>query len=179
MRIISGNHKGKKIVAPDTLAVRPTTDLAKESLFNILANYFYLDSVSVLDLFAGTGNISYEFAARTKDNVVAVDINSACVNFIRKTSQTLSLDNLSVVRGDALAFLASTRQAVNIIFADPPFDWTNHTKIIDLVFEKQLLLPNGFLIIEHPQTLDFQSHPKQYQQRTYGKVNFSIFAENL
>ncbi len=179
MRIISGSHRGKKIIAPDNLPVRPTTDFAKESLFNILNNYFYFDSISVLDLFAGTGNISYEFAARGAEGVIAVDINAACVNFINKTAQALSFDKLTALKMDAISFLTGSKQQFNIIFADPPYDWDNYNVIPELVFEKNLLLPDGFLVIEHSTYVNFNTHPKFYQQRVYGKVNFSIFAENL
>ena len=179
MRIISGNHRGRKIIAPNNLSVRPTTDFAKESLFNILNNYFYFDSISVLDIFAGTGNISYEFAARSATGVIAVDINPSCVNFINRTAQTLSFDKLTALKIDALSFLGRCRQKFNIIFADPPYDWDGYNEIPKLVFEKELLLPDGFLVIEHDEHKDFQNHPKFFQQRAYGKVNFSIFAENL
>ena len=179
MRIISGSHRGKKIKAPDNLPVRPTTDFAKESLFNILNNYFYFDGVSVLDLFAGTGNISYEFAARGATSVISVDNNISCANFIEQTAQSLSFDNLKVVNSDAIAYLKRISQQFNIIFADPPYDWGNYMTIPELVFEKQLLLPDGFLVIEHSSLIDFQTHPKFYQLRNYGKVHFSIFAENL
>lgn len=179
MRIISGNHRGKKIIAPTNLSVRPTTDFAKESLFNILNNYFHFDAVSVLDIFAGTGNISYEFAARNALEITAVDSNSVCVDFISKMAQQLAFDRLKVVKMDALHFLAACRQQYNIIFADPPFEWDNYHRIIELVFEKNLLLPYGFLVIEHAAGVQFNTHLKFYQQRTYGKVNFSIFAENL
>jgi 16S rRNA (guanine(966)-N(2))-methyltransferase RsmD len=179
MRIIRGNHRGKKIIAPNNLSVRPTTDFAKEGLFNILNNYFHFDAVSVLDLFAGTGNISYEFAARSAAEVLAVEINPSCVNFINRTAQALAFDKLSVLKTDVLLFLARSIQQFNIIFADPPYDWNEHNRIIELVFERNLLLPNGFLIIEHSENNNFETHPKFYQQRLYGKVNFSIFAENL
>ena len=179
MRIIRGSHKGKKIVAPNNLQVRPTTDFAKESLFNILENYFHLDTVTVWDLFAGTGNISYEFAARGAEKVIAVDVLDICVNFINKTAQNLSFNQLTALKMNAITFLERNNQAVNIIFADPPYDWDKYDRIPELIFEKKLLLPNGFLVIEHDINVDFQSHPKFYQLRTYGKVNFSIFAENL
>ena len=179
MRIIRGNHKGKKIVAPNNLPVRPTTDFAKEGLFNILENYFYLDTVTVLDIFAGTGNISYEFAARGAEKVTAVDVLDVCVNFINKTAQSLNFDNLTALKMDALSFLEKSTKAVHILFADPPFDWNKHQRIPELVFERNLLLPNGFLIIEHDATVDFKTHQKLYQHRKFGKVNFSIFAENL
>ena len=179
MRIIRGSHKGKKIVAPSNLPTRPTTDFAKEGLFNILENYFYLDTVTVADIFAGTGNISYEFAARGAEKVLAVDALDLCVNFINKTAQVLNFDQLTAVKMDALLFLGKNAQAVNIIFADPPFDWDKHHRIPEVVFEKKLLLPDGFLIIEHSENIDFKTHPKFYQQRKFGKVHFSIFAENL
>jgi len=179
MRIISGSHRGKKIIAPDNLSVRPTTDFAKESLFNILNNYFYFDAISVLDLFAGTGNISYEFAARDATEVIAVDNNPLCVSFINKTAELLSFEKLRALKIDALSFLEKCRQQFNIIFADPPYYWSGHNSIPELIFEKNLLLPDGFLVMEHDTNVNFQNHPKFYQQRTYGKVNFSIFAENL
>ena len=179
MRIISGNHKGKKIIAPNNLPVRPTTDFAKESLFNILNNYFHFDSVSVLDIFAGTGNISYEFAARNALEITAIDSNAVCVDFINKTAQQLSFDRIKALKMDALAFLTICRQQYNIIFADPPFDWDKYNRIPELVFEKNLLFPDGFLVIEHSAYINFSTHSKLYQQRTYGKVNFSIFAENI
>jgi 16S rRNA (guanine(966)-N(2))-methyltransferase RsmD len=179
MRIICGSHKGKKIIAPNNLPVRPTTDFAKESLFNILNNYFYFDSVSVLDLFTGTGNISYEFAARGAKKVIGVEMNPSCVDFINKTARQLSFERLSVLKMDVFSFLARNTQQFNIIFADPPYDCDKYNMIVELVFEKNLLLPDGFLVIEHAEDENFQTHPKFYQQRIYGKVNFSIFAENL
>ncbi len=179
MRIISGNRRGKRIEAPDNLPVRPTTDFAKESLFNILNNYFHLDAIQVLDLFAGTGNISYEFAARGALQVYAVDNNQNCVNFINGTSQKLQFNQIMALRSDAIGFLKSCRQQFNVIFADPPYDWESHAQLPLLVFENQLLLPDGFLVIEHPVTISFKEHPKFYQQRNYGRVNFSFFAENL
>ena len=179
MRIISGNHRGKKIVAPENLPVRPTTDFAKESLFNILNNYFYFDSIEVLDLFAGTGNISYEFAARGAAKVVAVDNCELCTNFIDRTAKSLAFDNLKVTRIDAMKYLAQCKQQFNVIFADPPYDWNKYDAIPQLVFENDLLCKDGFLVLEHALEINFQEHPKFYQQRHYGKVNFTIFAENL
>lgn len=179
MRIISGSHRGKKINPPQSLPVRPTTDMAKESLFNILNNFFYFDGIHVLDLFAGTGNISYEFAARGALSVVSVDINSACTQFITKTAKALQFDNMRVVHGDALNFLGHCMQPFNIIFADPPYDWDGYMRIPELVFGNGLLQPDGFLVLEHPGTLDFGELPHFFQHRSYGRVNFSFFAENL
>ncbi len=179
MRIISGNHKGKHIVAPLNLPVRPTTDLAKESLFNILNNFFFFDNIKVLDLFAGTGNISYEFAAREAPSVISIDNNQACVNFIQKTATLLHFENIHVIKADAPEFLKSCKQKFNVIFADPPYTWEFYSLLPELVFKNNLLLENGFLVIEHSASLSFEDHPKFYQQRKYGKVNFSLFAENL
>ncbi len=179
MRIISGSHKGKKLRPPETLPVRPTTDMAKESLFNILNNYFYFDNVRVLDLCAGTGNISYEFAARGAQSVVSVDIHNACVQFMTKTAQELHFDNMRVIRADILPFLERCTQKFNIIFADPPFNWDSYPRIPELVFQNGLLLPDGFLVIEHPVSVSFEDQPHFFQHRVYGRVHFSFFAENL
>ncbi|MBO4580743.1 MAG: RsmD family RNA methyltransferase [Bacteroidales bacterium] len=179
MRIISGYHRGKQIKAPDNLPVRPTTDFAKEGLFNVLNNYFHFDAVQVLDLFAGTGNISYEFAARGALSVVSVDSHAGCANFIRRTAQALDFKNISVFNLDAILFLNNCKSKFNIIFADPPYNWDSYAVLPQLVTDNNLLLPDGFLVIEHPVAISFREHPKFYQQRAYGKVNFSIFAENL
>ena len=140
MRIISGKNRGRHIVAPSNLPVRPTMDMGKESLFNILNNYFYLDNVRVLDLFSGTGNITYEFASRGALSVVAVDENMLCTRFIQKTIDQLQYnDQVTVIRQDAFAYTAACRQKFNIIFADPPYDLPNIEKVIDNVFEHELL----------------------------------------
>lgn len=179
MRIISGAHKGKKIIAPAGMPVRPTTDMAKESLFNILNNYFYFDQIKVLDLCAGTGNVSYEFAARGALEVISVDISNQSFQFISKMAEELNFKNLHVVKSDIIQFLNLCRQSFNVIFADPPYNWEHYASIPELVFGNHLLLPDGFLVIEHPAGIRFEEHPKFYQHRVYGRVNFSIFAENL
>lgn len=175
MRIISGNHKGKQIKAPDSLPVRPTTDMAKEALFNILNNYFYFDAIEVLDLFAGTGNISYEFAAREALNVVSVDIDHRCTDFIAKTAKTLNFQQVHTINMDAFAFLSSHKKTYNVIFADPPYAMENTVRLADLVFERKLLNEGGMLVIEHPKSVDFSQHHNFLEQRNYGKVNFSFF----
>ena len=176
MRIISGKNRGRHIVAPTNLPVRPTMDMGKESLFNILNNYFYLDNVRVLDLFAGTGNITYEFASREALSVVAVDENLLCTRFIQKTIDQLQYnDQVTVIRQDAFAYTAACRQQFNIIFADPPYDLPDIDKIIDNVFEHNLLLPDGWLVMEHSGKHDFSEHTKFYDHRRYGKLHFSFF----
>ncbi|MDY0216556.1 MAG: RsmD family RNA methyltransferase [Bacteroidales bacterium] len=174
MRIISGIRKGKKIVAPADLPVRPTTDYAKESLFNVLNNFFYFDGIEVLDLFAGTGNISYEFAAREAISVLAVDSSQECINFIAKTAESLSFDQIKTVRADVWKFLQTHSGKYNVIFADPPFD-QDFDFLPDLIFEKDLLHPDGFFVMEHGPRKDFSKHPNFYQMRNYGKVHFSFF----
>lgn len=175
MRIISGKNRGRQITAPNNLPVRPTTDMAKESLFNILNNYFYFDRVTVLDLFAGTGNLTYEFASREALSVTSVDSYQACTEFIRRTVDKLGYGSqVSVVKADAFLFTQRCRQQFDIIFADPPYDLENIGQIVDNVFNNKLLKPDGWLIIEHSKDHDFSQHPQFYQHRKYGKVNFSF-----
>lgn len=177
MRIISGKNRGRKIVAPESLPVRPTMDMGKESLFNILNNYFFLDNIRALDLFSGTGNIAYEFASRGALSVVAVDENYQCVKFIQKTVDQLQYDNVSVVKQDAIAYIKHCPLKFNIVFADPPYDMDGIEQIPDLVFEKGLLLPDGWLVLEHSEKHDFSAHPKFYDHRRYGKLHFTFFVD--
>ena len=174
MRIIAGKNKGRKIVAPAHLPVRPTTDLGKESLFNILNNYFFFDAVTVIDLFAGTGNISLEFASREAVSVTAVDSFPGCVDFIKKMANQLQYSNLTAIKADAFQYLEHLRQPVDIIFADPPYDLEGIERLADIVFERNLLKPDGWLIIEHSKMHDFSQHPNFYQHRNYGKLNFTF-----
>ena len=150
MRIISGKHKGRRLVAPKNLPVRPTTDMCKESLFNILNNYFNFHGLKVLDLFSGTGNISYEFASRGAGPITSVDGDMGCVNYIKKTATELDLD-ISVIKSDVFKFLEKSKASYDIIFADPPYDLSqeNFEKIIQLIFENEFLDEEGMLIVEH------------------------------
>ena len=174
MRIILGKNKGKTIKAPASLPVRPTTDLGKESLFNILNNYFFFDKISVLDLFAGTGNISYEFASRGAVSITSVDNYQGCTDFIRKTAENLQYEQITVIRGDAFAFVERSCQKFDIIFADPPYDLQGLDKIVEHVFANQLLNPSGWLVLEHPREYDFSQHPNFFEHRKYGKLNFTF-----
>lgn len=175
MRIISGKNRGRHIVAPENLPVRPTTDLGKESLFNILNNYFFFDQVKVLDLFSGTGNIAYEFASRGAISVVAVDSDQRCTNFIRKTLTQLKYDNVAVIRQDAFAYTANCKQKFDIIFADPPYVLDGIEQIVDHVFKNEMLNPDGWFVLEHSKEHDFSNHPFYYNHRRYGKLNFTFF----
>ena len=178
MRVISGSLGGRKLRPPENLPVRPTTDLAKESLFNILNNLVDFEEITVLDLFTGTGSISFEFISRGATEVFAVDINNKCISFIDKTAIEFRVDNLHAMQSDAFGFLKHTHKKFDMIFADPPYDLKNIPAIAELVFEKQMLQPNGMLIIEHSREVDFAQHPNFSQKRTYGKVNFSFLLNN-
>ncbi|KAB2808051.1 RsmD family RNA methyltransferase [Phaeocystidibacter luteus] len=177
MRIISGKHRGKHITAPTKLPVRPTTDFGKESLFNILMNWYNLSEVTVLDLFAGTGNLSYEFGSRDAEKITAVDIHNGCVRFIEKTAAELGYDQLKVLKGDALKFAQRTLDKYDIIVADPPYDWDGHDALIEAVLSKGLLKEHGVFVLEHGENLDFSEHPDLLDKRKYGSVHFAIFGE--
>lgn len=160
---------------PVNLPVRPTTDMAKESIFNILDNYFYFEAIRVLDLFSGTGSIAFEFASRGSTEVVAVELNPRCAEYIRQTARDLTFDNLMVIKGNAFAYLQSASQRFNVIFADPPYDLPAIETIPDLVIAGGFLHPDGMFVLEHGERLNFSQHSHFLEQRNYGKVNFSLF----
>tara|TARA_B100000900_G_scaffold403183_1_gene409964 strand:- start:549 stop:1097 length:549 start_codon:yes stop_codon:yes gene_type:complete len=175
MRIISGSHKSKRITAPKNLPVRPTTDMAKEGLFNILNNRYYFDEIRVLDLFSGTGNIAYEFASRGSEEIFCVDKNQNCISFIQQTAQELNFDTISTIQADVFEFLALHNKEHDIIFADPPYELNNLNKVIASIFDKKLLSKEGVLILEHSKMKDFSEHSFFKNTRRYGNVNFSFF----
>lgn len=177
MRIISGKNKGRRLTAPSKLPVRPTTDFAKESLFNILNNYFYFDEISVLDLFSGTGNISYEFASRGCEHITCVDSHLGCTKFIEKTANELEY-NIQVFKADVYSFLEKHTGTYDVIFADPPYDFpqSSFENIVSLVFEKQFLTPEGMLIIEHSAHTSLEHLPNFDSSKKYGGNMFSFFS---
>jgi 16S rRNA (guanine966-N2)-methyltransferase len=177
MRIISGKYRGRKLNPPGHLALRPTTDMAREALFNILNNYYNFDEVRVLDLFCGTGAISFEFVSRGSEDVTAVDINARCLDFIRKTAGQFGINGLITLKADAFKFLDLAQGSWDIIFADPPYDMKESSYIPDLVFNNKLLGDHGRLIIEHAPEISFGKHPCFTERRSYGRVQFSIFAQ--
>ena len=179
MRIIAGTLRGRRLNPPANLPVRPTTDMARESLFNILNNYVDYEECAVLDLFAGTGAVSVEFVSRGAREVTAVDINAACTDFIKSTTQQLSIDNLRVVRADVFDLLRRANRQFDIVFADPPYAAPDLPKLPDLVFEHDLLTDDGIFVLEHPREFNFEEHPRFWQHRAYGKVNFTFFAKKL
>ncbi|WP_010521160.1 RsmD family RNA methyltransferase [Aquimarina agarivorans] len=180
MRIISGKHKSKRLTAPKKLPVRPTTDMAKEALFNIINNLYYFSQVSVLDLFSGTGNISYEFGSRGTEEITAVDKHYACAKFIENTAAELDLP-ISVIKSDVFLFLEKSSQSYDIIFADPPYDFSTEqfSKIVDLAFDNSLIAPDGVLIIEHSKHTSLESHPNFSYDKRYGGSVFSFFENEV
>jgi 16S rRNA (guanine966-N2)-methyltransferase len=176
LRIIGGNNKGRKIHVPHGINLRPTTDFAKESLFNILNNLVDFPGLEVLDLFAGTGSISYEFYSRGSNPVTAIEINPRCTDFIFRTAKQLNYSGLSVVKSEVLHFLKQTGQKWDVIFADPPYDYPYTLEVHHLVFKRKLLQSEGIFILEHDKSLDLKGETGFFDHRHYGKVNFSFFA---
>lgn len=174
MRIIGGSHRGKIIKVPSGLPVRPTTDFAKEALFNILTNKIDFESTSVLDLFSGTGHISLEFASRGSKSITAIDKNFQCVGFLKSTSKDLKFD-INAFKSDVFTFLEGTKAKFDLIFADPPYDLENIPSIHELVFKADLLTEKGILIIEHGPKTKLDEYANFTQHRKYGNVNFSFF----
>lgn len=172
VRIISGKHKGKIIVAPKNLPVRPTTDMAKEALFNILENRYFLDRKKVLDLFSGTGNISFEFASRSCEDITAIDKNFQCAKFIEEIAKKLDY-SIAVENKDCLDFVQKTKKNFDIIFADPPYNFKHYQHMKDNIFDNNLVRKDGCLIIEHDRSTTF--YEENVELRKYGSVHFSIF----
>lgn len=175
MRIISGTHKGRVINPPKNLRARPTTDFAKENLFNVLSNMVDFEELDVLDLFAGTGSISYEFASRGARSVTSVEINTVHYNFIRNTAAAFGFSNLYPVKANAFLYLKSVSKSFGLVFSDAPYDLDRAEDIVDMVLKGSVLAEDGFFIFEHSGDKDYSTHPNFYQSRTYGSVHFSIF----
>ncbi len=175
MRIISGLYKGRAINPPRNLRARPTTDFAKENLFNVLGNLVDFEACDVLDLFSGTGSISYEFASRGARSVTSVEINSVHHNFIRQTAAQLGIRNLFAVKANVFLYLKSCSKQFDLIFSDAPYDLEGSEQVIELVLSGGLLRDEGFLVFEHSRNKDLSNHPNFWQQRSYGSVQFSFF----
>ena len=175
MRIISGKYKGRRIQPPTNITARPTTDFAKEGLFNLLNNRIEFEGIDMLDLFAGTGGIGVEFISRDCRSVTSVEQNERHVAFIRKICADLKIDNLSIAKTDVFKFIDTCHRQFDFIFADPPYDLQRLTDIPDLIFAKQLLAPNGLFVLEHSVKDNFENHARFVSHRHYGNVNFSFF----
>jgi 16S rRNA (guanine966-N2)-methyltransferase len=175
MRIIGGKLKGLRLSPPSNLPVRPTTDKGKEALFNILLNQLDFEAITVLDLFSGTGNISLEFASRGVPRIVSVDKAHGCVQYLKSTAKSLDLTAIKAYRADVLKFLQQETEKFDLIFADAPFDMPQLPTIPKIVFERELLTPEGLLIVEHPSTIKLDYYPQFTEQRKYGYSSFSFF----
>ena len=181
MRIISGKFKGRRFYPPaDKWPTRPTTDIAKEGLFNILYNRLDFEETKVLDLFGGTGNHSYEFISRGCTDVTYVDKFGPCISFVKKTAATLEIeDHIRIVKSDVFKFIERAAEQYDYIFAGPPYGLATMDTIPDLIFKHQLLKPEGLFIMEHNPNHTYKNHPHYEGERNYGKTIFSFFASEL
>lgn len=175
MRIISGTHKARRFNPPASLKARPTTDFAKEGLFNVLDNIISFEGIRVLDLFSGTGSISYECASRGADSVYSIEIDFQNSRYIKKTSEELGLGAIKVIKGDSFKFMQGCGVKFDFIFADPPYALESLATIPDKLFEAGILAPDGLFVLEHGRTNSFRSHPNFIEERHYGNVHFSFF----
>lgn len=175
MRIITGTYKGRHFDIPKTFKARPTTDFAKENIFNVLNGYIDLDGARALDLFSGTGGISMELVSRGCATVVSVEADKEHHAFIRQCLAKLGTDRCIPIRGDAFRFIKGCKGSFDLIFADPPYALPDLRKIPALVLDRGILAPGGLFVFEHGKSDDFSAHPRFVERRTYGSVNFSIF----
>ena len=176
MRVISGKYKRRTFDVPRTFKARPTTDFAKENLFNVLTNLIDFDECSnVLDLFAGTGIISLEFVSRGCDRVISIEREPSHHTFIYKVKEQLDETNWIPLRADVFRYIEKCHDTFDLIFADPPYALTRLAELPDLILGKGMLSENGLLILEHGKDHSFAEHPRFEQERVYGSVHFSFF----
>lgn len=175
MRIIRGKYGRRRFDVPTNITARPTTDFARENIFNVLENLVDFEGLKALDLFAGTGAITFEFASRGCESVTAVEMAATQYSFIKKVIGQLKADNIFAVRGDVFKFAEKTSQKYDIIFADPPYNLPNFEEVPSLILNSKMLKEDTIVVIEHSKNFDFSDLPHFYQHRTYGSVNFSIF----
>ncbi len=178
MRIISGKYGHRRFQVPTNITARPTTDMARENIFNVMGNWVDFEGLNVLDLFSGTGAMSFEFLSRGCASVTSVEKASTQYNFIRKVKEQLHEENLLQVKGDVFKFIASCKQKFDIIFADPPYDLPNFAEIPQLLLNSAMLKDDTIIIVEHSKVYNFAHLPHFFQQRVYGKVNFTVFRMN-
>ena len=175
MRIITGRYKGRHFDIPRSFKARPTTDFAKENIFNVLTQYVDFDGATALDLFSGTGSISLELLSRGCQQVVSVEMDRDHHRFIQDCLKKLDTKACIPIRGDVFRFLKSCKQQYDFIFADPPYALKKLPEIPDLVIGRQLLKDGGIFVFEHGKDYDFSNHPHFLEHRSYGSVNFSLF----
>ena len=179
MRIIGGRLKGRSVEPPVGYAARPTTDFAREGLFNVLNNEYEFEDLKVLDLFGGTGAVSFEFASRGAENVWCVEMSRENAAFIRREASRLGLGNVTVVHDNVFDFLPRCRQRFDIAFADPPYALEGLETIPDKVLGHGLLVPGNYFILEHGGKHSFSAHPCFVKEKVYGKVHFTFFEEKF
>ena len=175
MRVITGKYKGRHFDIPRTFKARPTTDFAKENIFNVLNGYIDFEDCRALDLFAGTGSISIELLSREAQYVVGLELDRDHCTFIRQCIDKLGEDNYSLIRGDVFRYLKSCRETFDLIFADPPYALKNLEEIPQIVLDKDILSEDGIFVLEHGKHNHFEEHPCFLERRAYGSVNFSLF----
>ena len=175
MRIITGTYKGRHFDIPRSFKARPTTDFAKENIFNVLKGYIDFEGCTALDLFSGTGSISLELVSRECRQVVSVEADRDHHAFIKQCLKKLDTDRCIAIRGDVFRFIRTCHQQFDMVFADPPYALPELPQIPDLIFERNLLKEDGVLVFEHGKNNDFSAHVRFVEHRSYGSVNFSIF----
>lgn len=175
MRIIRGKYGRRRFDVPHNISARPTTDFARENIFNVIENLMDLEGTNALDLFAGTGAVSYELLSRGCASVVAVEKASTQLDFIRKVKGLLGDENLKIVRGDVFKFITGCREKFDFIFADPPYDLPNFGEIPELILNSEMIKEGTLIVIEHSKAYDFSALPHFIEHRAYGSVNFSLF----
>lgn len=179
MRIISGKFKARRFSVPKAFPSRPTTDFAKEGLFNILENQLDLYDLRILDLCSGTGNISFEFLSREAGNVIAVDQNSRCLRHISETAKQLGITSgLTTIKEDIVHFIERTEETFDLIFADPPYAYNKHAELVQAIYQRSLLNPGAWLIVEHGRDTKLNELPNFEFVRSYGNVYFSFFTKD-
>ncbi len=179
MRIVGGEHSGRKFNPPNNMPyTRPTTDIAKEGLFNVLQNKLDFETIRTLDLFGGTGSISYELASRGVRDLTIVEKDMAMFEFIKKTAVTLQLENFKVIKMDVFKYIQSCTEKFDFIFAGPPYALTTIDDLPNEIFAKQLLNSGGRFVLEHTPRNDYKTFPYYIAERNYGSTVFSTFVEN-
>lgn len=175
MRIVGGKYRGRIFNPGKSFKARPTTDMAKESLFNVLQNQIDFEPIKALDLFAGTGSISYELASRGCTDITSVEINPAHVQFIKEVLEKLGEKNVRLVKSNVFVFAERIKEQFDFIFADPPYDHPKFGEVADLIFKNKLLKDDGLFILEHSGQFEYSKHPCFKELRRYGSVHFSFF----
>mgnify|MGYP000941282016 CR=1 FL=1 len=178
MRIVGGEFSGRRFNPPSGIPARPTTDVAKEGLFNTLEHMMDLEGIKTCDIFGGTGSISYELASRGAEDLTLIERDAVSIQFIKKTAETLGIaDKMHIIKGDVFRFMKQCRDQYDFIFAGPPYALQNIDDLPLLVFEKNMLKPNGIFVLEHTPRNDYQHHPRFVRMKNYGTTVFSFFVQ--